>query len=158
MATDPPVPPTEPPPPPGPVPPSPLPGYTSPASTLPTPMGAPVAPLPPSRRGRGRRTTWIVVAIVVVIVVIGAVVAALARSNSRFNIDSNSASSDGTFHGGDCVTLSTTQVHSAACTSTHDGQIIKVIHGSDTCPAGTDIFKVQDGTGDLCIDKGNSKS
>ena len=128
----------------------------APLAVPPAPVAPlPVPPAPPARRSN--RTLFIVIGVVVVLVLIGGIVSLVSRQNSRFTIVP-SASTDGTFHAGDCVTLTSTTVHNADCSSAHDAQIIQVIHGSETCPAGTQEFDVTDNTGNLCLDKGNSSS
>jgi hypothetical protein len=93
--------------------------------------------------------------VVTVVVIIGFIVVAVARPTSRFTVVSSS-STDGTFSGGDCVSLSATRVTKMTCNGAHDAQVIEVIHGNHACPIGTEEFDVTDGTGNLCLDRGNN--
>lgn len=130
-----------------------------PSSALPPPPpGTPIAPVAGvTRGGRGNRRWVIVGAVVALLIVLGIVGELVSRSNSQFTIVPSS-STDGTFTAGDCVKLNSTTVTKADCLGAHDGQIIQVVHGGQSCPSGTDEFDVTDGTGNLCIDKGNSQS
>lgn len=142
------------PPPPGPD----LPPRPSPATSSlpPIPAGYGAAPPPVSRsRGRRNRRLLIVLAVLAALVVLAVIGAVVASHNSRFPIVSSS-STDGTFSAGDCVSLSATRVTKAQCTGAHDAQIIRVIHAKETCPGGTEEFDVNDGTGNLCLDRGNN--
>jgi hypothetical protein len=112
------------------------------------------APPPPRRR---RYPAWAVILAVIVVAAAVAIVASqLSRHNSRFTII-DSASTDNTFHGGDCVILNPSSVDKADCSANHDGQIIVVIHAVGTCPAGTDEYDVRDNTGNLCVDRSSNK-
>ncbi len=94
---------------------------------------------------------------IVALVAIAGIGAALGRSHSSSNYPIvSSSSTDGTFHAGDCVSLSTTRVTQADCGRAHDAQIIQVVHGTDSCPVGTGEFSVTDGSGNLCLDKSNN--
>jgi hypothetical protein len=103
------------------------------------------------------RRLVVVLAVVAALVVLAVIGASVASHNSRYPIVSSS-STDGTFSAGDCVSLSTTRVTKADCATAHDAQIIEVIHGDSSCPAGTEEFDVNDGTGNLCLDRGNHSS
>jgi hypothetical protein len=148
----------QPPPPPGQdIPPQP-PQPPSPATSNVLPILAASSEVPfPVSRGRGRliRTLAVVLIVVSVLLVIAFIAADVAGHNSRFTIVSSS-STDGTFKAGDCVSLSTSRVTQATCTGAHDAQIIRVIHAKETCPGGTEEFDVNDGTGNLCLDRGNN--
>jgi hypothetical protein len=126
------------------------------SSLPPVPAGYGAAPPPVSRGSRWlNRRLLIVLAVLAALVVIAVIGAAVAGHNSRYTIVSSS-STDGTFSAGDCVSLSATRVTKAQCTSAHDAQIIQVIHAKQTCPSGTEEFDVNDGTGNLCLDRGNN--
>lgn len=129
-----------------------------PPGTVPAPAPGAQLPMPPGppRRG-GISTRYIVIGVVVLLLIIGGIASIFARQNSHFTIVP-SASTDGTFHAGDCVTLNSTSVHYADCSSAHDAQIIQVIHGSQSCPSGTEEYDVNDNTGNLCLDKSNSST
>jgi hypothetical protein len=102
---------------------------------------------PPPRRSP---RTVISIAIAVVVVVAGLVAFLTARHGG--------SSSDGAFNTGDCVTLTSSQVRLASCGDTHDGRITAVLHQSyDTCPSGSDEYDVTDNTGNLCIDRSDSR-
>jgi len=95
--------------------------------------------------------------VIVALLVVAGIGAAVARSHtSGSHSIVSSSSTDGTFHAGDCVSLSTTRVTQADCGRAHDAQVIQVVHGADSCPAGTGEFSVTDGTGNLCLDKSNN--
>jgi hypothetical protein len=159
MTGEPPQPPSE-----GPPPPPELPGAPTPLhpaspdtwSLPPVPERYAPIPLPVSRdRRRLTRILAIVLMVVTVLVVIGFIGIAVFGRYSRYTIVSSS-STDGTFKAGNCVSLSTTRVTQADCGSAHDAQIIQVIHGKQTCPSGTEEFDVNDGTGNLCLDRANN--
>ena len=64
------------------------------------------------------------------------------------------SSTDGSFAGGDCVTLTSSAVRAADCGGHHDGQVTAVLHQTyQTCPSGSEEFDVTDNTGNLCIDR-----
>ena len=157
MTAQPPEPPgQEPPPQPPELPSSPAP--SSPGSWSVPPAPEAYAPIYlPRRRSRGLlvRTLAIGLVVVTVLVVIGFIVAAVTRHNSRFSIVASS-STDGTFQAGNCVSLSASRVTQADCGGAHDAQIIQVIHAGHGCPLGTEEFDVNDGTGNLCLDRGNN--
>jgi hypothetical protein len=126
-----------------------------PAGVAPPPIPASYAPAPiGARRGWRNRRLVILLAVIALLVIAGVVGAVVASHNSRFTIVSSS-STDGTFSAGDCVSLSATRVTKRDCTGAHDAQIIQVIHGNQTCPSRTEEFDVNDGTGNLCLDRGN---
>ncbi len=124
---------------------------------LPPPPGHGAA-APPVSRGGGWLTRRLVtvLAIIAALVVVAVIGAAISSSHgSRLPLVS-SQSSDGTFHSGDCVSLSATRVTKSDCGGAHDAQIIEVVHGNQACPAGTQEFDVNDGSGNLCLDPGNN--
>ncbi len=133
-------------------PPPPAPGHDLP----PIPPGSAAAPPPPlaPRRGWLSRRLLVVLAVMVVLAVGAVVGASLASHRSNFPVVTSS-STDGTFNAGDCVSLSATRVSKADCGTAHDAQIIEVIHAGQSCPSGVEEFDVNDGTGNLCLDRGN---
>ncbi len=128
-----------------------------PQALPPLPPGYGTAPPPAGRPSRLSRRLLIVLGVIVALVVVAGIGAAVARSHTSGNYPIvSSSSTDGTFKAGDCVSLSTTRVTQADCGRAHDAQIIQVLHGTETCPAGTTEFQVTDGTGNLCLDKSNN--
>jgi hypothetical protein len=120
------------------------PGFGAPA--LPTAWGP--APAPPRRSGIPIHLI-VRLGVLALIFVIGGVGWAMRQSS----VVPGGRSTDGVFATGDCVTLTHTNVGTAPCFGSHDAKIVSVIHGaSDACPSGSDHFRVDDGTGDLCLD------
>jgi hypothetical protein len=152
---------------PSPAPPAPAPvPWTPELPGAPTPLapatGPPVldgygVPPPPVSRGRGwlTRRLVIVLAVVAALVVAAVVGVAISSHSSRLPLVTSS-STDGTFSAGDCVSLSATRVTKTDCGGAHDAQIIQVIHAQQGCPSGTVEFDVNDGSGNLCLDRGNN--
>jgi hypothetical protein len=128
-----------------------LPGSPAP----PSPDAFFALPPPLTRRPGWLNRPLLLIATVVLLLVIAAVIGAAISHTTSATIVSSS-STDGTFNAGDCVSLSATRVTKADCSSAHDAQIIQVIHGTQSCPAGTVEFEVTDGTGSLCLDKSNN--
>ena len=133
----------------------PLPPTPATSSVPPIPAGYGAASPPVRRGGFLTRRLVIVLAVIAALVGIAVIGAAVAAHNSRFTIVTSS-STDGTFSAGDCVSLSATRVTKMTCTGAHDAQIIQVIHATQMCPGGTEEFDVNDGTGNLCLDRGNN--
>ncbi len=102
------------------------------------------------------RRLLIVLAVVAALVVAAVIGAALTSSHSSRLPLVSSQSTDGTFHSGDCVSLSSTRVTKSDCGGAHDAQVIQVLHGQQTCLSGTNEFDVNDGSGNLCLDTGNN--
>ncbi len=127
-----------------------------PADAPPPPPPGNAAEPPPPIGGGGRRfsTRLIVVVAIIALLVVGGVVKLAGGQNARYTVVTSS-STDGTFNAGDCVSLSSTRVTRSTCSGAHDAQIIRVVHGHETCPGGTTEFDVNDGTGNLCLDEGN---
>jgi hypothetical protein len=128
----------------------------APASLPPVPGGYGVAPPPVSRGRRWLNRRLLIVVAVIVVLVVAAVIGSAISSSHRSRLPLvGSQSTDGTFHSGDCVSLSATRVTKSDCGGAHDAQVIQVIHGNQTCPGGTQEFDVNDGTGNLCLDSAN---
>jgi hypothetical protein len=106
------------------------------------------APAPPRRSGIPIHVIFRL-GVLALIFVIGGVGWAMRQSS----VIPGGRSTDGVFATGDCVTLTHTYAGTAPCSGSHDAKIVSVIHGaSDACPGGSDHFRVDDGTGDLCLD------
>ena len=59
---------------------------------------------------------------------------------------------------GRCVVLTASSVRPADCGGVHDGRITTVLRQSyDSCPAGSDEYDVTDNSGNLCIDRSDSR-
>ncbi len=120
----------------------------------PVAAGYGAAPLPLRRRDSRRNRLLVVMAVLMALMVLSGVAVAITSRNAHTIV--SSSSTDGTFKAGDCVSLSATRVTSMPCSGAHDAQIVQVIHSGQRCPTGVEEFDVNDGTGNLCLDRGNN--
>ena len=112
------------------------------------PTVAPVALAP--QAGAGRVSTLPATRVAVAAAVLLALVAAAFVAMRHYGIGASSRAG--------CVVLTASSVRSADCGGVHDGRITTVLQQTyDSCPPGSDEYDVTDNTGNLCIDRSDSR-
>lgn len=117
-----------------------------------------VAPPPgPTQRSRGAAVASGLMGVRVIVTTVVVLIAGIGALIGVFHHGSGGSSTDGTFSTGDCVRVTSSSVANADCGGSHDGRITAVLHDSySSCPSGSQEFDVNDNTGNLCVDTGDS--